>query len=89
MAKTNKSSKLIISVPLALDAQVSDEFGNGAQAIAPPTLMVEVDREAYERNPQYFMAEIYKRADRIMGIERRKGRNIIERLSERGYIKNA
>ena len=83
--KKLRGDKVIVRVPLALDAEVSDSFGT-TEIVSPPTLVVAVDRAAYEHNPKPIMQEIYKRVDRIQRISREKGMSVVDLLKEKGFV---
>lgn len=80
------NDKVIIKIPLALDAEVSNGF-NTTEVVNPPTLYIPVDRIQYESNREFVMSQIYKRVDRLQKISREKGYSIIELLKEKGWIK--
>lgn len=78
--------QVIVKVPLALDAEISESFST-TEIYNPPTLYVAVDREAFETKRELIMGQIYKRVYNIERIAREKGLGIIELLKERGYVK--
>lgn len=82
---TLDKTKVIVKVPLALDAEVSFDTKN-TEIVNPPTLIIAVDRAAYEADRTMVMTQIYRRVDRIQQVAREKGLTIIELLKERGYI---
>lgn len=55
----NNSNVVIVRVPLALGAEVSYSSGR-TEIMNPPTLMVAVDRIAYETNKALMMSHVYK-----------------------------
>ena len=80
------NDKVIVAIPLALDAELATNF-TATEVVNPPTLYIPVDRIAYETKHDLVMQQIYRRVDRLQKISREKGYSIIELLKEKGWIK--